>query len=362
MIKLQKDNWIGFSKVESIGILSVPFICTLILWFIPKSFLQSDAIPEFMWLFLVVFVDVGHVYSTIYRTYVDKPLINKHRNLFFGLPILLLIISILVHSISSVWFWRCLAYFAVYHFIRQQYGFLKIYSRKNIYSKLKNQIDAITIYAVTILPVVYWHFSSDRNFNWFLKGDFIIMSNLAFFPTLVIGMFFTILGVYVSSEIYVSLKEKQINLQKNCIVIGTALSWYLGIIYFNSDFVFTFLNVVCHGVPYMALVWIHGKKTYSTSAPTSFLKLIYGKFSLLIFLIPLVVFAYIEEGFWDALVWNEHESVFVIFKNISHTLSKNLLNIVVPILALPQLFHYVIDGFIWKIKSDKFEWTKIFGS
>lgn len=359
MIKLQQHNWIGFSKVELIGILCVPFICLVILLFLPTSFLQSDTIPEFMWLFLVVFVDVGHVYSTIYRTYIDKPLINKHRNLFFGLPFLLLVISILIYSISSIWFWRCLAYFAVYHFIRQQYGFLKIYSRKNTYSKLKNQLDTITIYAVTILPVVYWHFSPNRNFNWFLKGDFILISNMSVFPYLVIWMFFAILTIYIGSELYVTIQNKCVNLQKNSIVIGTALSWYLGIIYFNSDFVFTFLNVVCHGVPYMTLVWIHGKKTYSINTSTNFLKFVYGKFSLIIFLLPLMIFAYLEEGFWDVFVWNEHGSVFVIFRSINHALSKNLLNIVVPLLALPQLFHYVIDGFIWKIKVDKFEWTKI---
>jgi hypothetical protein len=359
MIKLQQHNWIGNSKVESIGILSIPFLCVAILFFIPNSFFQSDTMPEFMWLFLVVFIDVGHVYSTIYRTYVDKPLINKHRNLFFGLPILLLVVSILLHTISSMLFWRCLAYFAVYHFIRQQYGFLKIYSRKNTYSKIKNRIDAFTIYGVTILPILYWHFSPDRNFSWFLKGDFILTATSLHLLNTIIALFFLIVVVYLISEIHYSMQSRAINFQKNAIVIGTALSWYVGIIHFNSDFVFTFLNVVCHGIPYMALVWIHGKKTYSKNSSTSFLKLVYGRFSLLIFLLPLIIFAYVEEGFWDALVWNEHNSVFTIFKNISHSLSKNILNIVVPLLALPQLFHYVIDGFIWKIRNDKFEWTKI---
>jgi hypothetical protein len=359
MIKLQQHNWISNSKVESIGILSIPFLCVAILFLIPSTFIKSDTMPEFTWLFLVVFIDVGHVYSTIYRTYVDKPLINKHRNLFFGLPILLLVVSIMLHTISSMLFWRCLAYFAVYHFIRQQYGFLKIYSRKNTYSKIKQRIDAFTIYSVTILPIVYWHFSPDRNFDWFLKGDFIVSTNTSHLPYIINALFFFVLIVYLISEIQSSIHNKFINFQKNCIVLGTALSWYIGIIYFNSDFVFTFLNVVCHGVPYMTLVWIHGKKTYSKSTSTSFLKLVYGRFSLLIFLLPLVVFAYVEEGFWDAFVWNEHNSVFTIFKNISHSLSKNILNIVVPLLALPQLFHYVIDGFIWKIRNDKFEWTKI---
>jgi len=51
MIKLQQHNWIGNSKVESIGILSIPFLCLVLLFFVPSSFIQSDAMPEFMWLF-----------------------------------------------------------------------------------------------------------------------------------------------------------------------------------------------------------------------------------------------------------------------------------------------------------------------
>lgn len=359
MIALQKHNWIGNSTVESIGILSIPFLCTAILVCLPSSFVQSDTIPEVMWLFLVVFIDVGHVYSTIYRTYVDKALVTQHKNLFYGLPFLLLIISVLLHSLSSLLFWRCLAYFAVYHFIRQQYGFLKIYTRKNTYPKTKQLIDVITIYGVTILPLLYWHFSSDRNFNWFLKGDFILFSNTTVIPKIIITLFWLVIVVYFMSEMSYSIKNKALNIQKNSIVVGTALSWYLGIIYFNSDFIFTFLNVICHGIPYMTLVWIHGKKTHTLKSNTTFLKIVYGKFSLILFLLPLIVFAYLEEGLWDMFVWNEHQSVFITAVNIKNSISKNLLNIIVPILSLPQLFHYVIDGFIWKMKNDKFQWTTI---
>ena len=331
------------------------------LFFIPDSILQSENIPEFMWLFLVVFIDVGHVYSTLYRTYADKPLIYKHKNLFFGLPLLLLFLSIVLHSISNMFFWRCLAYTAVYHFIRQQYGFLKIYSRKNQYSKSKQCIDTITIYAVTILPILFWHFSDNRNFTWFIKGDFYIPDSTLFLPQLTVILFWLVILIYVISEIIVVLKTKEINFQKNSILAGTALSWYIGIIYFNSDLVFTFLNIICHGVPYMALVWIHGKKSHDKQQARGFLKIIYGRFSLLLFLLPLIFFAYVEEIFWDVFVWNENGSVFFGIKNFG-TLSKPILNIVVPLLALPQLFHYVIDGFIWKIRNDKFEWTKILGS
>ena len=30
---------------------------------------------------------------------------------------------------------------------------------------------------------------------------------------------------------------------------------------------------------------------------------------------------------------------------------------IVPLLALPQVTHYILDGFIWKIRKDEFKWN-----
>lgn len=357
MLKLQAHNWIGKPWLEALGILAVPFLCCAVLFFLPEDFIHNDVLPESLWLFLIVFIDVGHVYSTVYRTYADKETVSKHPKLFVGLPLLLLVISVLLHSISSLLFWRCLAYLAVYHFIRQQYGFLKIYSRKETDNKTRRTIAAVTIYTATALPVLYWHVSPGRHFNWFVQHDFVTGAAHPLLPLLIMAAFWLVLVVYGISELVFSIREKTVNVQKHLVIIGTALSWYMGIVYYNSDFVFTFLNVVCHGIPYMALVWIHGKKLHAQKG--SFLKIIYGRFTLLLFLLPLFFIAYVEEGFWDTLVWKEHGNLFLLFQNISVALPKQALNMIVPLLALPQLFHYVIDGLIWRIRKDSFNWTKI---
>ena len=359
MIKAQKHNWIGKPGVELPGIILLPFVCCALIFCLPSSFLQTDVLPEYTWLFLIVFVDVGHVYSTLYRTYIDKPLVLKNKNLFFGLPVLLLLLSIVLHSVNSLWFWRALAYLAVFHFIRQQYGFLRIYSRKNTYSRTKQLLDNFTIHAVTLLPLIFWHFSGNRSFHWFVKGDFILGSQPPVLITVQI-LFWLTLSIYTLSEINTTFKSKAFNFQKNAIVYGTALAWYAGIVYFNSDVVFSLLNIICHGIPYMALVWIHGKKKHSSSEnPAKLFRVIYGQFSLLFFILPLLLFAWFEEGFWNAFVWNDHDSVFPLFNLVHVDVPRALLNIIVPLLALPQLFHYVIDGYIWKMRNDKFEWSKI---
>jgi hypothetical protein len=157
---------------------------------------------------------------------------------------------------------------------------------------------------------------------------------------------------WLMKEIISWVKMKQVNIPKFLVVSGTAFSWYGGIIYFNGDLAFTLLNVVSHGIPYMALIWIYGKKNYR-STQSRFLKLVFSKYGLIIFLGLLFVLAFLEEGLWDITVWRERGQLFGNTMLNVPPMDKTILAFIVPLLALPQITHYILDGFIWRIKKDK---------
>jgi hypothetical protein len=143
-------------------------------------------------------------------------------------------------------------------------------------------------------------------------------------------------------------------------MIGTLVSWYFGIIFFNSDIIFTLLNVVAHGIPYMALVWLWGRKMSKTLKPShSWYYSIFSMKGIGIFIGIILILAYIEEGLWDAFVWNENANLFGPFDYISKYDFSDQFYWLIPLLSLPQLTHYVLDGFIWKIKHDDFEWSEL---
>jgi hypothetical protein len=122
----------------------------------PSFFAATEIQSEWLWLFLIVGIDVGHVYSTIYRTYFDKEIIRKNPTLFFLSPVLIYIAGVMLHSVNPILFWRAMAYLAVFHFIRQQYGFLRLYTRNEKQNLLK-RIDSVMIYSSTLYPLLYWH-------------------------------------------------------------------------------------------------------------------------------------------------------------------------------------------------------------
>jgi hypothetical protein len=59
------------------------------------------------------------------------------------------------------------------------------------------------------------------------------------------------------------------------------------------------------------------------------------------------------------MVWNENKGFFSVFYQFGKYDFSVHLTWLVPLLSLPQIVHYVLDGFIWKIKKDDFAWSKI---
>ena len=166
-----ENSWIKSRLYDFLFILFPPFACLLVIYFFPHLFINEKHESELLWFVLIVCIDVGHVYSTIYRTYMDKETIRKNRMLFFLSPLLLYLTGVMLHSIHPLFFWRAMAYLAVFHFIRQQYGFMRLYSRNEKQNPIFRKIDGVTIYAATLYPMIYWHTQGKQNFNWFIEND-----------------------------------------------------------------------------------------------------------------------------------------------------------------------------------------------
>jgi hypothetical protein len=252
-----------------------------------------------------------------------------------------LIASVILHFIGAMAFWRTLAYLAVFHFVRQQYGFLRLYTRKELKTKFRVTVDNLVIYNATLYPMLYWHFYRSKDLHWFVEGDLISLpSQLGFICT---WTYWVIIVIYVFTEIYHIRRTNKFNIPKNLLIVGTYLSWHLGIITFKGDLIFTMLNVIAHGVPYMALVYFRSSKSKINTVWKS----------ALLFIGTIITLSYFEEGLWDSLIWRDHEELFSIFNSLPQVSNHWMLSVLVPLLALPQITHYILDGFIWRISEPK---------
>ncbi len=303
--------------------------------------LDADS-PEWTWIAAVLLIDVAHVWSTSFRVYFDAEEFRRRVWLYTLVPVCGYLVGVALHSEGELVFWRTLAVVAVFHFIRQQYGWVALYRRKlGETDRTGAIVDGAAVYLATVYPIVFWMTGLPREFAWFVQGDFqrlpVAVERLLF-PVYVAALL-----VYFSRTVYRYLNEGFVNPGKDIVVATTAICWYTGIVWLNSDYAFTVTNVIIHGVPYFALVYAYSRMRRGTSG-TAYRAL---TSNWVFFLATLWAFAYVEELFWDRGVWHEREWLFG--TGIDTGPWKKYL---VPLLAVPQITHYVLDGFIWRRRSN----------
>jgi hypothetical protein len=345
------------SRSFDLCLILLPSVFSVVLVFALAHILKDqNGVSLWAWLIFILCIDVAHVYSTLFRTYFNSDEFRENQVLLTLIPVGVWLAGVALYSINPLIFWRLLAYVAVFHFIRQQYGFLRLYTRIDNQSRLERNLDALMIYVSTLYPILYWHGHQPRNFHWFIDGDFVV--GLPPEVATVCGWFYLLLIIYYLINEGLRVRAGiPLNVPKNLVVGGTALSWYAGIVHFNGDLAFTITNVVSHGIPYMALVWMYGERFNGQNRIPY--RIFFSRYSLPLFLGLLILFAYVEEGFWAGLVWREHLEVFAAFSFLPQITTTDTLSWLVPLLTLPQATHYILDGFIWKVRDSNANWQKV---
>ncbi|RYZ44928.1 MAG: hypothetical protein EOO72_05125 [Myxococcaceae bacterium] len=298
--------------------------------------------PAWAWLLFVVGVDVAHVWSTLFRTYLDGEEVSRRPGLYVGAPLAVYVLGVFAYLASPGAFWSLFAYVALFHFIRQQYGWVALYDRKARASAFERRLDAAAVYAATLGPVVWWHANLPRAFWWFVENDF--LSGLPrWMGTAALGAHAAVLTLWAGFQVLRIARGEGVQAGKVLLVVATWVAWFGGIVLARDDFAFTVMNVVLHGVPYFALLFRYARGRHAEGG--------FGEWGVLLraglpgFLLFLAGLALLEEGLWDVLVWHDRP---VLFGDSGPALEADVLALVVPLLALPQATHYVLDAFVWK--------------
>ncbi|MGQ2813985.1 hypothetical protein [Leptospira interrogans] len=347
---MKSQGWI-FKPSLDLTFIIFPGIVSVVFLFILKKYnILPSEINPWTWFCTVLLIDVAHVYSTLFRSYFNMEEWREKKNLLITLPIVCFLFSIFLYSFGTIWFWRIMAYVAVFHFIRQQFGFLALYRKKTTSVQVPFLFDKITIYLMGGVPILYWHLTDQkREFSWFMEGDFLIYP----FPALANSILWLQqiwLCCYILIHIYHFTKYRSIPLGKILLVLNTWIVWFFGIVYFNSDFSFTITNVINHGVPYIFLLFYYTIQNQSEIKIEMFQTGSWIKI-LSCFLGILFVFAFIEEWIWDSFIWKDHSFIFKNSNFYSFELPEFVSALLVSVLFLPQFTHYILDAHLWKVEK-----------
>ncbi len=152
--KTLRAGWI-LGPLGDVLIFTGPVVVALglIAWAWSKGTLHKD-MPPWMFAALVIACDVAHVYATAFRVYLDPERFRQRPGLYLGVPIGCFAAGVVAYGFSAAFFWRVLAYLAVWHFIRQQWGWVAYARAKAGEGAVDRRLDQLTIYAATVYPLI----------------------------------------------------------------------------------------------------------------------------------------------------------------------------------------------------------------
>jgi hypothetical protein len=344
-----EQHWI-FSKHFDLAIFLIPLGLAALS---PLSLLLGPMphIPLWAFVLFIAAFDVAHVWATVYRTYLDhEELIRRWRLYLVPIPFFLYL-SFQLHYHSSVLFWTILAYVAIFHFVKQNYGFVALYRvRKRERSTFDYRLDKWTVWVGALGPVLWWHATPMREFDWFNAGEsFVLRLPLELMPLLNLIYGLTVV-VYIGRQIQRKVCDGFVNPGKNLIMAAHFVTWAVGIRLTSHPLISAaFLNLF-HGIPFIAIIWYYCNRKWEdgeSSARTSQLvQFLSRKKNWFLFFLVIFVPALVEETLWDWLVWERYLPQFLSISLPS--LNHFALSVAVAVLSLPQIMHYYLDAYIWK--------------
>ncbi len=341
-----RSAWIWGARTDASAFFGPALLALLLALLAPTLHLRG-ALPPWGFLIFIVAVDVAHVHTTLFRTYFDREERRKRRTLYALLPLGLYALFVFLHARSALTFWRVLAYVAVFHFVRQQVGWVAIYraraGEKGIPFRL---IDDGLCYLATLYPLAVWHSHLPRSFHWFTESDFVSAPWLAAVTPGLGVVYILFIVVYTVHEVWWYRARRFTSWGKHLVITSTMALWYVGIVATDDDFTFTVTNVLGHGIPYAVLLWKYTQARAKTASTTFLAKV--ASWGVLSFIAIVLAIAFFEEALWDRLVW--HQKTWLFGGTFSETplLSPLATTLVVPLLALPQATHYVLDAVLWR--------------
>lgn len=335
------SRWL-FGPAVDLSLIGVPIALAFSLMAVlPPDFGK----PLWAYVLFVVSFDVAHVWTTGYLTYFDRQRFALRRRFLTWIVPAVFVASFVAHRLSPVGFWTVVAYVAVFHFIRQQWGFVAIY-RVLAGERSRVRLDKVTLWTGALGPIALWHADPDDIFAWFDAGEQFAFRLPEWVGPWVLAWMGAVAVVWGVSEVRAALSGRPLSWGKVSWMVGSWLSWWFGLRVAPNFLVATAFINLFHGVPYTALVWwrARGERPSADALPGRGLKA--STWGWAYFYGSVLVLALLEETLWDGLVWRSYASLWG--GDPDAVLGATALSLSVAFLSLPQVVHYLLDAVLWR--------------
>lgn len=298
----------------------------------------------------LVLVDNGHVYTTLWRTYLNKKELLSHHYYQTFPPICFFLILVFT-QVALPWFWVFVVYFTLYHNLRQLYGFYRWYGSLH---QLKDRILNFLFYALCLCPVFIFHTAKARvGFNYYHAGDSLNFEN-ALLNQISWGIYFTLGLGFVLYAGFITFRRKNLAVWPMFLFMVTSFVLY-GLAFIPAR---TSLEIIgplafSHGISYFGAIALSmyrlptQQKEWPDFSRLFFKSGIVG-ISILVVLTA-IVFGVADDFFQERFIDDEVNNLSL------------LQSLFIALWVTPLFSHYYFDSKLWRHTNKDFSSLLITG-
>jgi hypothetical protein len=306
-----------------------------------------------------ILIDAPHVFGTFSRTYFDRAERKNRARLLWGSLLFFAIGPLMVWVGAGFVFFFVAALWAYYHLVKQHYGFMILYKKKNSdLATVDNILDRLLLLFAFNYPFVEFIARDPEAMARVpsaLRGGVSGLSSILFFSTVMLGI------VWLGRQLQRAISGEPLDVPKYLLLAAAIpMHWIVLLTPMpHKPIAIVAILTIYHNFQYHRLIWFHNQKynaatrgSSSTVKEGSSLATEYGAASL----ISRSLIYYIAFGILFGIIYQGPRQLlgYVSFQNANAGATEQsfLIQLGISFLWGYAFIHYYLDAKIWRIRRD----------
>jgi len=310
-----------------------------------------------------ILIDAPHVFGTFSRTYFDRTERQNRGRLLWGSLLFFVIGPVMVLAGAGLVFFFLAALWAYYHLVKQHYGFMVLYKKKNNdLAPVDNALDRLLLLFAFNYPFVAFIAADPEAMA---RVPAALQSGVATLATVLLIATLTLAGAWIARQLQRAITGAPLNLPKYLLLAAAIpMHWIVLLTPMpHKPIAIVAILTIYHNLQYHRLIWFHNQKytagasgvppgfhgqdAHATTKPR-------GRYGAAEFISRRLLF-YIAFGILFGLVYQGPRQFlgYTSLRNdvggASHALPTQL---GISFLWGYAFIHYYLDSKIWRVRRD----------
>jgi hypothetical protein len=296
-----------------------------------------------------ILIDAPHVFGTFSRTYFDRTERRNRPRLLWGSLLFFVVGPVLVLSGAGAVFFFVAALWAYYHLVKQHYGFMVLYKKKNgDLATIDNALDRLLLLFAFNYPFVAFIANDPQAMA---RVPVVLRGGVSTLATLLLAVTFILAFVWLARQGQRVISGQSLNLPKYLLLAAAIpMHWIVLLTPMpNKPIAIVAILTIYHNLQYQRLIWFHNQKYVAGNSRAKYGAAEFISRRLLYYLAFGLLFGLIYQGprqFLGYLSLNHGQSVG------APNEQPLLIQLGISFLWGYAFIHYYLDSKIWRVRRD----------